>query len=49
MDSKHNRDQNKPKEQNPESQHNKSNAGHQQQEGQGSDHHTEQKKPSGIS
>jgi hypothetical protein len=48
MDPKHNRDQNRPKEQNQESQHNKSNAGHKQQ-GQRSDHQTEQKKRSGLS
>jgi hypothetical protein len=49
MDPKHNRDQNKPKEQNQESQHNKSNAGHTQQQGQRQDHQTEQKKRSGLS
>jgi hypothetical protein len=49
MDPKHNRDQNRPKQQNQESQHNKSNAGHQQQPGQREGHQTEQKKRSGMS
>ena len=49
MDPKHNRDQKKPKDQNQESQHNKSNAGHTQQPGQRTDHQTEQKKRSGLS
>ena len=49
MDPKHNGDQNRPKEQNQESPRNKSNAGHKQQQGQRSDHQTEQKKRSGLS
>jgi hypothetical protein len=44
MDPKHNRDQSRPREQNQESKHNKSDAGHRRRQGQPSDHQTEQKK-----
>jgi len=49
MDAKHNRNQNRPTQQNQESQRNKSNAGHTAQPGQRSGHQTEQKKRSGTS
>ena len=49
MDPKHNRDQNRPTQQNQESQRNKSNAGHTAQPGQRSGRQTEQKKRSGTS
>ncbi len=48
MDAKHNRDQNRPTQQNQESQRNKSNAGHTAQ-GQRSGRQIEQKKRSGTS
>jgi hypothetical protein len=49
MDPKHNRNQDRPKQSHQESQHNKSNAGHEQQPGQRSGRQTEQKKRSGVS
>jgi hypothetical protein len=49
MDPKHNRDQNRPTQQNQESQRNKSNAGHTEQPGQRAGRQTEQKKRSGTS
>jgi hypothetical protein len=49
MDPKHNRNRDRPKPTHQESQHNKSNAGHERQPQQPSGRQTEQKKRSGLS